>query len=75
VRVLMLSWEYPPHVVGGLGKHVAELVPALGAQRVEMHLVTPLWVNGKYATGYQQLATRTPAIHQRIAQERAAADW
>jgi glycosyltransferase involved in cell wall biosynthesis len=25
----MLSWEYPPHVVGGMGKHVAELVPAL----------------------------------------------
>ena len=23
MRVLMFSWEYPPHVVGGLGKHVA----------------------------------------------------
>jgi glycogen(starch) synthase len=47
MRVLMLSWEYPPHVVGGLGKHVAELVPALGAQRVEVHLATPRWANGK----------------------------
>ena len=47
MRVLMLSWEYPPHVVGGLGKHVAELVPALAAQGVEVHLVTPRWVNGK----------------------------
>jgi 1,4-alpha-glucan branching enzyme len=24
-RVLMLSWEYPPHVVGGLGQHVYDL--------------------------------------------------
>ena len=22
VRVLMLSWEYPPLLVGGLGRHV-----------------------------------------------------
>jgi glycogen synthase len=29
MRVLMISWEYPPFVVGGMGKHVAELVPAL----------------------------------------------
>jgi len=25
MRVLMLSWEYPPRVVGGLARHVAEL--------------------------------------------------
>ena len=30
MRVLMLSWEFPPYVVGGMGKHVAELAPALG---------------------------------------------
>lgn len=41
----MLSWEYPPHVVGGLGKHVTELLPALAAAGVEVHLVTPR-VNG-----------------------------
>ncbi len=29
MRVLMISWEYPPYVVGGMGKHVAELVPTL----------------------------------------------
>lgn len=38
----MVSWEYPPHVVGGLGKHAAELVPSLGAlPDVELHVVTP----------------------------------
>lgn len=41
MRVLMLSWEYPPHVVGGLGKHVTELVPALAAEGVEVYLLTP----------------------------------
>jgi glycosyltransferase involved in cell wall biosynthesis len=29
MHVLMLSWEYPPHVVGGLGRHVMDLLPAL----------------------------------------------
>jgi len=46
MRVLMLSWEYPPYVVGGLGKHVMELMPALGRQGVEVHLVTPAWKGG-----------------------------
>lgn len=41
MRVLMLSWEYPPNVVGGLGRHVAELSPALAEQKVELHVVTP----------------------------------
>jgi glycosyltransferase involved in cell wall biosynthesis len=30
MRILVLAWEYPPYIVGGLGKHVAGLIPALG---------------------------------------------
>ena len=30
----MLSWEYPPYVIGGSGKHVAELVPILSQGRL-----------------------------------------
>lgn len=41
MRVLMLSWEFPPHLVGGLGKHVAELAPALAAHGLDIHVVTP----------------------------------
>ncbi len=41
MRVLMLSWEFPPHIVGGLGKHVADLAPALAAQGLDVHVVTP----------------------------------
>ncbi len=43
MRVLMLSWEYPPNVVGGMGQHVAELVPALAQEGLELHLVTPTY--------------------------------
>lgn len=46
MRVLMLSWEYPPHVVGGMGKHVLDLAPALVGQGVEVHVVTPLLRGG-----------------------------
>jgi len=47
MRVMMLSWEYPPHTVGGLGRHVAELVPALVKQGVDLHVVTPRWSGGE----------------------------
>src|SRR5215212_9490721 len=42
----MLSWEYPPHVVGGLGKHVTDLIPALARAGVEVELLTPRWAGG-----------------------------
>jgi glycogen(starch) synthase len=41
VRVLMLSWEYPPNVTGGLGTHVAELSAALARAGIEVHVITP----------------------------------
>lgn len=47
MRVLMLSWEYTPHIVGGLGKHVAEVVPALVQAGAEVHLVTPAYGGGE----------------------------
>ncbi|RKT57194.1 glycosyltransferase family 4 protein [Saccharothrix australiensis] len=36
MRVLMLSWEYPPVVVGGLGRHVHALATELAAQGHEV---------------------------------------
>ncbi|MGZ3142813.1 glycosyltransferase family 4 protein [Lentzea chajnantorensis] len=36
MRVLMLSWEYPPVVVGGLGRHVHALATQLAAQGHEV---------------------------------------
>jgi glycogen(starch) synthase len=39
-RVLMLSWEYPPVVVGGLGRHVHALSAALVEAGHEVTVVT-----------------------------------
>jgi len=40
VRILMLSWEYPPKSVGGLAQHVYDLTRALAEIGEEVHLVT-----------------------------------
>jgi glycogen(starch) synthase len=40
MRVLMLSWEYPPVVVGGLGRHVHALATSLVAAGHEVTVVT-----------------------------------
>ncbi|NMB13135.1 MAG: glycosyltransferase family 4 protein [Firmicutes bacterium] len=36
----MLAWEYPPQVVGGLGRHVADLSEALVGLGHEVHVLT-----------------------------------
>lgn len=40
VRVMMLSWEYPPRVVGGLARAVCGLSRALVARGVEVTVLT-----------------------------------
>jgi glycogen(starch) synthase len=40
VRVLILSWEYPPVVEGGLGRHVRKLSEELVRQGVTVHVLT-----------------------------------
>jgi glycosyltransferase involved in cell wall biosynthesis len=40
LRVLMLSWEYPPRIVGGISPHVADLSPELVRRGIEVHVVT-----------------------------------
>ncbi len=36
----MLSWEYPPRIVGGISPHVYELSQKLSAKGIEVHVVT-----------------------------------
>jgi len=38
--VIMLSWEYPPHLVGGLARHVHALSRELVRQGVSVHVLT-----------------------------------
>lgn len=40
MRVIMLSWEYPPKVVGGLARHVYDLSHALAASGVKVDVIT-----------------------------------
>src|SRR5829696_10569660 len=39
-RVLILSWEYPPIVEGGLARHVRKLAEQLVAHGTEVHVLT-----------------------------------
>jgi glycogen synthase len=39
-RVLILSWEYPPLIEGGLARHVRKLSEAMVEREVEVHVLT-----------------------------------
>ena len=39
-RVLILSWEYPPLIEGGLARHVRKLSEGLARDGVEVHVLT-----------------------------------
>jgi glycosyltransferase involved in cell wall biosynthesis len=40
MKVLVLSWEFPPRIVGGIARHVAELYPDMVKRGHEIHLIT-----------------------------------
>lgn len=40
MRVLMLSWEYPPRIVGGISRVVHDLAQKIGGQGNEVHVIT-----------------------------------
>lgn len=40
MRILVLAWEFPPRIVGGIARHVAELYPEIVKLGHEVHLIT-----------------------------------
>lgn len=38
--ILMLSWEYPPHIIGGLARHVHALSNELSKRNQQIHVLT-----------------------------------
>jgi glycogen(starch) synthase len=40
MKILMVSWEYPPVIVGGLGRHVYQLATALAANGHEVAVLS-----------------------------------
>ena len=40
MKILALAWEFPPRIVGGIARHVAELYPEIIKLGYEVHLIT-----------------------------------
>ncbi|MEB3228797.1 MAG: glycosyltransferase family 4 protein [Synechocystis sp.] len=40
MKILVLAWEFPPRIVGGIARHVAELYPELVNLGHDIHLIT-----------------------------------
>ncbi|MEL6440946.1 MAG: glycosyltransferase family 4 protein [Cyanobacteria bacterium J06621_8] len=40
MKILALAWEFPPRIVGGIARHVAELYPEVIKLGYEIHLIT-----------------------------------
>lgn len=40
MKILVLAWEFPPRIVGGIARHVAELYPELVKLGHDIHLIT-----------------------------------
>ena len=64
-RVLILSWEYPPLIEGGLARHVRKLSEALVGLGVEVHVLTR---GGEQATIEEEMAG--VQIHRIVEPER-----
>lgn len=45
MKILVLSWEFPPRIVGGISRHVSELYPELVNLGHEIHLMTVVFGN------------------------------
>ncbi len=52
MRVLHLSWEFPPRIIGGIASHVFDLSRALARREMEVHVVT---CNFPGATEYEDI--------------------
>ncbi len=40
LSILMLTWEFPPRIIGGISSHVNDLSLALARRGIEVHVVT-----------------------------------
>lgn len=59
MNVLMLGWEYPPHISGGLGTACEGLTRGLSGQGVAVNFVVPKIHGGEKASHMNLLAANT----------------
>ncbi|NET36126.1 MAG: glycosyltransferase family 4 protein, partial [Cyanothece sp. SIO1E1] len=50
MKILVLAWEFPPRIIGGIARHVAELYPEMVELGHQIHLIT---VQFGQAPGYE----------------------
>ena len=62
MRVLMLGWEFPPFITGGLGTACAGLTRALVQQGVHVDFVLPRPVSSSEVDGVQVLSPGSPSL-------------
>lgn len=67
MHVVMLSWEYPPRIVGGIARHVYDLANALVEQGTQVTVVTAAFGD---APGYEE-----PRERLRIARTALGSVW
>ena len=61
MRVLMLGWEFPPFISGGLGTACYGLTRAMDQLGIKVTFVLPSMVESKYATHVKLLTPNCPA--------------
>ncbi len=61
MRILMLGWEYPPHISGGLGTACEGLTVALARRGVEIDFLVPKLFGGEDAPHMQLLGAASAA--------------
>jgi len=66
MKVLMLTWEYPPRIIGGISRHVEGLSEALVRKGLEVHIVTPDFPGAPYEENVKgvyvhRVSVETPA--------------
>ncbi|MEW6446747.1 MAG: 1,4-alpha-glucan branching protein domain-containing protein [Bacillota bacterium] len=72
LRILILSWEYPPHIVGGLGRHVYDLSRHLVRLGNEVTVVTASVEGSPPAEVIEGVEVRRVPVEGR---ERDFLDW
>jgi glycosyltransferase involved in cell wall biosynthesis len=64
IRVLMLGWEFPPHIAGGLGTACAGITRGLAAQGVDVVFVVPR-LHGDEDAPYMSLVAAEEGVTRR----------
>lgn len=74
MRVLMLGWEFPPFITGGLGTACYGLTRALDRRGIEVVFVLPKSVEGEHASHVTLVSPGriTPAVDRSIEVQRVA---